>query len=294
MLPQAIIQNVGGTISVEPPVVPGAAPTVTVRTDTDAVIAAAAVAVRDALAITPTTLASAAALGVRELTLASATGVVAGRRYRIGPADPATAIQPIEWVFVRSIAGAVLTLREPTRYAHLTAAVFSSTRLTYLVTAAQATTQFFDGHAEWDIDSTTHPENIWTGVECTLRRLENLCTEVEVGALDPRLWQRLHSNHDSRQFINDAFERVLQRLGGAFRVRTMVGSDAFIEATAYRALYDLASHHGDKEGIARFGALLDDAVRDLLSTRPADLDQDGAVEPHEAPPGYGIGRVDRG
>lgn len=291
-LPQAFLRDVGGTIYLDAPVRSTAgvpAPTVVVRNSGNAAIVAATAATLDAAS---TTMTPAVAIGDRVLTVASTANFVAGRRYRLGPANPATASEGVEWVTVREVAsGTVLNLRGPTLYAHAAAAPLVSTRLSYVVTAAQASALFWDGHAEWDLDATSHPENVWTGVECVLRLLHNLCTVADVARRDPILFRRLKAEQDPEALVQVAFEDVMEALGGSFRARTLIGSDALVVPTTYRTLLEIAQQQGNEAAMTRYAELLAGALTTLRSTRPADLDQDGVVEPHEA--AYETIRVDR-
>lgn len=287
-LPQAIIRDVGGTISLLAPVRAGAAPTVVVRDRSNTALVAATAATLENV---NTTLSANPAEGDRQVTVTSAANVVVGRTYRLGPADPSAATAPYEFVRVAGIAATVLTLRDELKYDHVNATVFASTLLTYAVTGAQASTLFWDGHAEWDLDTTVHPANIWTGLECTLRGHVNLATLADVAKRDALLAARLSATHDPQALLDNAFEDVLERVGSKFRARTVVGSDAWVKPTVYRVLVELAQQYGADKALERWQSALDEAINTMLATHPADIDQDGAVEDHEGP--YTTGRVYR-
>lgn len=100
-----------------------------------------------------TTLAQAAAAKAQQLTLTSATGVVVGRRYKIGTAGSAEAD---ENVTVKSINGNVVTLWSPLFFAHSSGAAFSGLRVSYAIAAS------LTANAEENLGYWVNGTAVWT------------------------------------------------------------------------------------------------------------------------------------
>lgn len=78
-----------------------------------------------------TTVNATAAAGVKQLTVASGTGIVRGRTYRVQ-----NALGQVEWVRVVGITGTTVTLDEPTEYAYAAADAFQATEFYYTLQTA--------------------------------------------------------------------------------------------------------------------------------------------------------------
>ena len=291
-IPQHFVRNVGGLIDVSPPLRPDATPAaqVTVRGPDMTIYASAVDATVDAV---NTTLGSAAAAAATTVTVASATGIVVGRRYLVGNGTSA----PREMVRVRGISGTTITLSRPLRSAQATGAGFVGTRLSLAVTAAQASALFWDGHAEWnfadDGNGASRNRRIMAPVECTLRPHERLATVVDLFARDPRWDRKVDTELDVDEVLDLAYEDVLEKLGGKFRVRTVVGAQGFVTPTVYQAFVMIAANYGAEwtEQRGWYEQQRDAALASLVANHPADLDQDTYIERHER--GFTSIRTDR-
>ena len=91
-----------------------------------------------------TTINASAAAGALSLSVASATGITAGRRYLIdnGENEP-------EWVDVKSVSGTTVTLHRAVAYAYESGDTFVGTRVTCAVTAAAAANRGEGNECRW-------------------------------------------------------------------------------------------------------------------------------------------------
>jgi hypothetical protein len=163
------------------------------------------------------------------LSLASATGVVNGRRYRLG----ATAsTDPTEVVTVKSLSGSTATLTAPTIAAHATGAVFTGLRAYMDVTSTQADTLWWGGHADF-IPASGDP--VTEDVDCVAHKIpEMLCDESDLREIFPKLGKIVDAELDLPRTLRTARDRFLLDFGGKFRVYAALGASAFREPCAMK------------------------------------------------------------
>ena len=270
-LPQHIVYDIGGTLSLSVSSLPSAA-TVTVETDGGAAI----VTDEDAtVSSVSTTLSSAAAAGATTIALTSATGVAEGLVLRLAG--------PAENVRVKSVSGSTATLWRPLLHAHASGAAATGTLVTYAVSAEDADTLFFDGRAIWTLDSTSKQ---LTACECTKYPLSRdaACDAAVLFDELPQLNNILDSTVDTERLLDDAHAEVLERIGGKHRVRVYTGSDCFRRATVFaaaRRIYRSRAGDSADQLYQRYSDALTTAVDELQGYAPRDTDQDGVIEERE-------------
>jgi len=289
--PQAYVLDQGGEVWTYAPIRGGANPVVALHNSAGSVMVSSGTATLDSV---NTTLNGALSSGATTVTLTSDTGVVSGRQYRIGAADPTTAQAPWEMVHVLSSASNVATLSRPLRYDHATGVAFAGTRLSRTIASGSATTLFANGYALWSWDSMSEPiaAPFRTYVECVRTEIIPLCTLEDVAAWEARVHQWMPSQADPNELIERAFESVVLRLEPTTRVNTMWDSHAFVRPTALRVLLDLSIQNmAEEEIVARWRAMYEESIADLARV-PTDVDEDGMVEANESATFQG--RVERG
>ena len=282
-MPQQFVQDLGGTIdeymveAVDRGA--GVTPQVTVLGPDETVYANAQAATLDAV---NTTVSGTVARGATTVAVTASTNIVAGRRYLLGTANT----EPTELVRCRSLTGTTVTLSRPTLYAHATLVGFVGTRLSYAVTAAQATTLFFDGFARWnwaDLGSATRNRQTFTALECVLRPTVRLASTNDLHVRDPKLYRKIDAELDADEVLDTAYEDCLSEINPKSPARTIVGANGLIVPTVYRALWIAASQFG--EGFVYLRDLYETewkrAIEQFRKNFPDDADQDGSVEPHE-------------
>lgn len=286
-LPQHFVFGRGGTLIADLPVRPQIVPpTVTVRGPDNVAYVTAAAAVLEAVNtfLTASVLARATAM-----TLAVGTNTAAHRSYRL---SHATSREPIEWVRLRTTnpATGAVALVARLKYAHTggaaTDTLFQSTRLSYFVTAAQATAMFRRGRVEWNwsSDGATLNEQFVQSVGCTRYSIANAFLPPDLDAIDPGWFEKTDEYLDIEELRARAFNLVLERMSGHLDPHDAVGMDTFREATAWQAFVLMADRYGaaftpERE---RYEANLDRAVRVARRVHPFDVDRDQVIRrPHE-------------
>lgn len=270
-VPQHIVYGVGGTLTLNVATLPAAA-TVTVKTDTGSALVTAASATISSI---DTTLSSAAARGARTIAVADATGVTSGAEIRLQ--------DPPEVVRCKSLSGTTVTLWRPLLHAHASGTVADGITVTYAVQAADADALFFDGRAEWTLDSALADI---TSVECTrypLKRPSAISASDLADEL-PDLHQILGIEDDSEALLDEAHAEVLERIGGKARVHVYTGSNGFKRACVFAACVRIFRRRpGDQSQqlYERYMEALTRAIDDLQGYVPNDADQDGIVEEGE-------------
>ncbi len=268
---QAVLKSVGGTIDTY---FLGARPTtvtVSLYTGEGAVKVDAASATVDAVT---TTLSAQALKGATTVSLASATGVVVGRRYGLGTTS---STQPREVVTVRDLASSVATLWAPLMQTHASASAFGGTRVSYAVTSTQADTLWWDGYSRWTPDTGDVQEEV---VDCVLRKIpENLIDESDIRGVFPNAPKILDATLDMKLALREARDEFLRFFGGKNRAYAALGADHFRRPTALTFWIMRAHSMGDEWAptVERMEKERDVLIAKMESSIPFDNDQDGAT-----------------
>jgi len=276
--PQAIVKDRGGWIRQYMPTAIGTTPLVAVTAGSGNVVVAARTP--DTVDTVATTISAAAAMGARTLTVASATGITAGRRYRLGPATGEYA----EDVKVRAIAGTTLTLSRPTGNPYPSGTPLVGTYAAVNVTAAEASALWFDGVASWTWASmATTP--IETACECVRSAIVRTATKERVAAFYPQIYQVLAAEADWEEVLEAAFDTVLLRLGETYRVNTTRGGSSACEKPTILQLLVMAFNASGaaEEWVARWERQYEDAIREVKDNFAADRAQDGKITTTDIP-----------
>lgn len=275
-LPQHILYNVGGTVSIWAPVRPVATQTVSCYTGGGGEVFAAQDATIEAI---DTTLSSAATVGSRSLAVASATGIAAGSTLLLSS---------FEQVVVKSISGTDVTLRRPLLDSHASGAAAQSCKLSYAVTAEQAATLFWDGRLEWLVDEGEAAETVYhQAAICTKHRFYRAADEADWLDEEPLLYDVLDPNADPDRQLDRALNDVVSRLSALTEGRawSYVGPDSFKRATVYAAqmnLYRKQAGDDAEQLYERYRAEFQSELeRVVAGTAWRDADQDGAVDASE-------------
>lgn len=277
-LPQAIVYGVGGTVEIQLPVRPDSspAPTVTVYGPDGTAYASAQSATVDSV---NTTISSGLSTGETTIAVTSATGVVIGGLYLVGDG----ASSPKEFIRVRTKSSNTLTLARPIRYGHSSSDPFVGTKLSYAVTAAQASATFFGGYARWTWTESTVTRQDETAVECTRTRLIRLATWQDLHIRDAKFYRKIDTELDVDELLVTAFDDSLDQLGITSHARALIGSNSMIRPTVYRALMLAADNFGrDYEYLRdRYKLEWEIALSSIQAAYPADNNQDGTIDATE-------------
>lgn len=251
---------------------PSAAGTYSVQSVTGSEVQASAAASLDAV---NTTLSGAAVEGAASVTVTSATGITAGRRYLIGgPQDVGG-----EWVTVRSVSGTTVTLVRRLSQAHASGATWQSTRVSFalpsIVTPARAYRVVYVWPTADDQPAATIPFDVtrWTPV--------TTLTAEDIRALDPLWSKRVPSSSWLPDIIAEAWETLCRRIASQIDPGALVGTVDLTTAHGYLVRALLAETAGQTTEAA---AYRDDLRRryaqeldGTLATLATDAAQSGAA-----------------
>lgn len=261
-----------GTIAFDLSSRPSVAGTATVRT----LAGAALTTPTPTLDSVNTTLSSAAAAGASSVSVASATGIVVGRRYLIGGAEATGG----ESVLVSSISGTTISLARPLARAKASGATFQSARISVAISSACTVEIARQYRVEWSDPDTG--EVIAIPFDVTRYAPRSHLTESLLLDLDAALRKRLPSGAWVPALIERAWEMLLDDLGT--KERHPGGYAGVIELTtahAYRVRALVAETDTTAEGVLyrddmreRFRQELDLA----LASVAYDTNQDGNAE----------------
>lgn len=270
-LPQQLVYGAGGTVSIDVPRLPQNAQVTVLQSDGTVVIGPVAAT----LSAINTLLNTTCYAGDLAINVANTTGIAANSTFWLQD-DP-------EEVLARKVGtGGTVTLRRPLLYDHVVNAVVEGTRLSYEVPAANASTLFWDGRAEWNIDGAGVTD--YTAVECGKYPLRRLATAQDMADIEPQLYNLIDSEASLERLLDLAFERVLSRVATMapdMRTRVFTGSSEFRHCTALMAwtLFYMRQRGPEAQGLyERFGKELDGELARICQVVPRDADQDGTVE----------------
>lgn len=236
-------QGGSGTVAFDLPARPGGAGTARVVT----ALGAELTTPTPTLDSVNTTLSATAAAGATSLSVTSATGIAANRRYLVGGAESAGG----ESVLVASVSGTTVTLARPLARARASGATAQGTRVTVAVSSACTAQVARQSRVEWTDPDTG--EVLAVPFDVTRYAPRSHLTESLLLDLDAGLRKRLPSGAWVPALIERAWEMLLDDLatkdrhpGGyagvielttahAYRVRALVAeTDTTAEGVIYR------------------------------------------------------------
>lgn len=275
---QAVLKNVGGTISTEfLDRYPGTTVTVSVYTGDGGLKVSGATATVDSV---NTTISADVTVGDISVSLVDATSVKVGRRYGLGSLN---GTQPRETVSVRYLSASTATLWGPVINDHSTGEALMGTRASYAVTSTQADALWWDGYAVFTPADGTDPQT--EVVDCVLRKIpEQACDETDLARVFPKGPGMLDEELDMPAAIREAREWFLidlggKGMGGRARAMTVLGADHFRRPVAIKFWLQRRASFGEDSAFeldklqAEYDYMLD-RIRDLI---PVDGDQDGTT-----------------
>jgi len=216
-----------------------------------------------------TTLSAVAAAGALTVVVTDASDVSNGSRLWLQDVP--------EEILVQSVSGTTLTLRRPLLNPHVSGATAEGTRVSYVVSAADANMLFWRGRIVWVLDSVTS----FSPVEVTKYPLRNTVTVQDIQDVDTNIARRLDKTEDPERAISAATEIVFEMIGAidAVKVFTM-STDSLKFVVAYQFMvnhYLPLKGDSETEMLARFEKQRDQALERILPSLPRDRNQDGTV-----------------
>ncbi len=278
-LPEHLLYNVGGTVTINLNNVPTTASVRIIDGDGTEQVGTLSATVSTVDTVTNT----AATRGDRAINVVSNVGMGNGTRVMLMD-DPEEAL-------VRKVDGATVHLRSELHYDHVSGAGVEGTVVTVPINSTQASSLFFDGHAEWNIDGAVYD---YTAVECTKYPMRRHATIQDVLDVEAAWYQLKDPSLDVERWLDLAHQRVLKDIGAKskeLRVRVFPASTAFRHATALAALtlFYMRQPGSDFQDLYRtFKKELEQELSKMVPLEPRDADQDGAVEASER---QGMGTV---
>ena len=225
-----------------------------------------------------TTLSGSASAGATSVTVASATGITAGRRYLLAGGEDAGG----ETVTVRAVSSNTVTLVRPLRWAAASGASFVGHRITMALTSLSTADRHYRAEVTWAVSTVAQPPFV-VPFDVVRYWPRSGLTAEDLRDLDPLFSKRLPAGTWIPAVIDRAWDQILARVASKVAPGALVGALDLTVPHGYlvRALLlETAGPDAAQERellFARYGAELDSA----LAATAIDDDQDGAVEPHE-------------
>ena len=217
-----------------------------------------------------TTTTASVDVDVDTISLASVTGIVAGRRYLLGGTVP-------EVVSVKAVAGSAVTLWAPLGLEHASGSAFQGLRVSYAVSGASCGALWWDGYADFVPDS----GDVQTeSVDCVRRKVpEQLIDVSDIRELFSEEQKALSASLDLPRAFRSARDQMLIDFGGKNRANTLIGTDHFRRPCAAK-FWLMRRHEFGPEWQDAMTVLereYDGLIQRLISQVPVDADQDGST-----------------
>jgi len=273
-LPTCLQYNVGGTITYKAATTRPTAARVRILTGSGSEVLASTAATVSAI---DATLTAAVTRGDWSVSMNSNTGFTQGETFHITDDD--------EELLIKSVAGLTVRLRRPAMKDHVSGASAQGVTLSYEVNATTAGTLFWDGHAEWNIDSSVYDK---TAVCCTKYPMRAVYpTDQDLLDVMPLLEREMPEEVDLERLKRIGADRTMAhiaQLAPDLRAETFAGSAGFRHASClFAAMIFAMSQRGDenRELYERFKKEAVEEVNRMITVQPRDANQNGVVEEDE-------------
>lgn len=222
-----------------------------------------------ALETIDTTLSVAAAAEASSITVASATGFSAGKKFWISAREECVC---------KSVSSTTIALMRPLYYDHANGAAVDSYRVVYTVTSEQASRLFFNGYAKWYSGSNLYGQ---TALYCTKYPLFNIATIQDILDEDGAITRKLDPSDDIERLIERAWKDVLKEIGARARARLFAADGEVLNtAVAFAFMRNFYRPKQSPSEIVlydRYERLLPNEIAKVVSQLPRDTDQDGVT-----------------
>lgn len=266
-----------GTLEVYAPLRPDASPTVAVYdANGSALVAAGTSATRDTV---ETTTAAGAGKGDTQIDIASASGVVAGRRYLVGDA----ATEATETVCVRELQGTIAVLTAELLYPHAYGESFDGTRISYAFSSSifTAVGSWNKAVFSWANGSTAQPA-LELDFAISKHALASRATVLDLRVVDPQLLSSVGEYTDWTATRAFALGELLSDIATRWEPWCLRGTtQGFERAHVWRWLALLAEQTGDERKADRYLTRYQHAIDQVVTSPNVDRNQDNAVAPQE-------------
>lgn len=225
-----------------------------------------------------TTLAASASASAQTVTLASGSGVAAGRRYFLGGTEENGG----EVVTVRSVSGATATLVRPLQRAAASGATFASSRVTVSLNAIATVGRHYRLSLAYDVAA--EPQAPWIVPFDVVRYVARTGLTLEdVRALDPQFAKRLPAGTWLPGLVERAWQMILARVASRIDPGALIGAVDLTTAHGYLVRALALETAGPENDAARalYAERFAQEFEAALTTTAVDNDQDGAVERNE-------------
>jgi len=220
-----------------------------------------------------TTVNGAISKGDSTVTLTNASDITAGDRFWLRTPD--------EEVRCKTKSGNTVTLWSPLLYAHADTVTAEGTRLSYAADSDDANVLFWDGRAEWVIDTTTYRH---THCIITKYPFYRAATVTDLVDEEPHIEQLLSDETDAERLLDRGLDDVIKQIASRQRAWVYAGANVFAQATVFAALvrcYRSQSGETGEEMYTRYKEAMTEELDRITSIVPSDLDQDGEIEADE-------------
>lgn len=227
-----------------------------------------------------TTLSGAASAGATSVTVASATGITAGRRYLIGGGEDAGG----ETITVKSVASTTVNLVRALRFAVSSGASFVGHRATLSLSSIDTADRHYRAEVAWAVSSVTQAPFV-LAFDVTKYTPRSGLTAEDIRDFDPILNKRLPQGLWIPAVIDQAWSMILAQIASKVDPGGLVGALDLTVPHAYltRALILEASATSAETAaeVERFYQRFSSTFDTALASAAIDNDQDGRIEPNE-------------
>lgn len=272
-----VLLDTAATLAVDLPARADATPTFVVRNPAGGTVQASASVT---LGTSNTTLSGAASAGATSVSVTSASGITAGRKYLVGGRED----EGGERVTVRSVSATTVTLARALRAAKASGAAFQSTRVEMAVasTTPSAVGRHWRAEVTWAVSSASQPTHVVAFDVVRFQPVSTLDGDA-IADLDPTLAKRLPAGTWLPGVLDQCWDMVLRRVAQQKNPGSLVGTLELTTAHAYLVRATLAETGGEDWAAYRddMRQRFKDELDAALGAAAIDDDGDGSVEQHE-------------
>lgn len=262
---QHIVYNKGGTVALDYHA-DLTTPKINIFTDSNDAIVSAQSANQSSVDTTISDVGGISA-GATSMTVASASNISFNQRLWLSEKEE---------IIVGSISGTTITFMRPTVYSHANGAAVNCFRMSYAVSADEASELFFDGRIEW-LDGTT--VIALQPINCTRYMLDNLTGLQDVLDIDADFLKKISPRDDITRMINNAWSDIITELTGRLDNQQNLfwaSGREFARAVAFKALanrYVNSTKDAERELRKEYLGEVDRRLAIIINSLPVDKDQ---------------------
>jgi hypothetical protein len=223
-----------------------------------------------------TGITAAVTASAQSISVANASGIVAGRRYLFDGSEDAQG----ETVTVRSVSGSTITFARPVLYAHSSGSTFQSTRVVATVPASAATpiARHYRAHFAYQVSGVQQPDKIISFDVVRFVPASELTLE-DIRDLEPNLKRKLPDGATLKSIKDRTWKTILDYIANTIDPGAFVSTPNLTVPHTYLIMSELLLNAGPDYVAAqeKYATLYAQYLETALGASTVDINQDGQI-----------------